>query len=252
MRLGITVPAAVLALMASFAHATCSTRSAANHPHLVELYTSEGCSSCPPAEKWMSSLRGKSDIVGLEFHVDYWDTNDWRDPFDNHAYTKRQIALARRTREGQDYTPQIWLDGQLWYNWPRGTPPALYQGAAPTLQLDVQKDAGLRAHVDVSGMHGDADALHTYVALTENGLSENVKGGENRGKTLAHDEVVRAFAGPLSLPQASAELELPATINLAQSSVVAFVQDDRNGNVVQVARVPLAGCGLAQAQNPAQ
>ena len=109
---------------ASPAHGACTAQSGADRPHLVELYTSEGCSSCPPAEKWMSKLVGKPDEVGLEFHVDYWDEGGWRDPFDSKAYTKRQEKLSRKFNKGQFYTPQVWIDNQvmerdgaLWFSW---------------------------------------------------------------------------------------------------------------------------------------
>src|ERR1700746_1555748 len=91
------------------AHAACEVAGSVARPHVVELYTSEGCDSCPPAERWMSTLLKHPDLVGLEFHVDYWDTSDWRDPFSQHAYTVRQQALSKRSNHNQTYTPQIWL-----------------------------------------------------------------------------------------------------------------------------------------------
>lgn len=228
--------------------AACDASSSATHPHLVELYTTTGCSSCPPAEKWMSSLVGKANLVGLEFHVDYWDTDGWSDRFDSHEYTLRQIALANRTRSKQYYTPQIWLDGRLWQDWPKGAPPSPYAGDSPTLQLAVaRKGAALQAHIEIPNapvVAGESTVLHGYIALTENGLSENVKGGENRGKDLALDQVVRAFAGPLSLPQAGVDLKLPSGIDLARANVVAFLQNDRTGDVTQVVRLHLAECTL--------
>lgn len=232
--------------------AACSVRSIAEHPHLVELYTTQGCSSCPPAENWLSSLRGKTDVVGLAFHVDYWDTSSWSDPFDKHAYTERQIMLANRTKSKQYYTPQIWLDGQLWSDWPKGAPPTLYAGPSPTLQLSVQKAASvLHTSVNVSNLTSNSGTLQAYVALSENGLSQQIKGGENQGLTLAQNQVVRAFAGPLQLPVAITNLTLPAKVDLAQSSVVAFLQDDQSGDVVQVVRLPLKECTLGQATNGA-
>ncbi len=231
------------------AFAACSAASAADHPHLVELYTTTGCSSCPPAEKWMSSLKGKADLVGLAFHVDYWDTSDWRDPFDSHDYTKRQIALADRTKSKQYYTPQIWFDGRLWRDWPKGAPPTPYAGPSPALKLEVSNDgAALHAAIEVANGTQNADALRAYVAVSENGLSQYVKGGENKGKTLPQNQVVRALAGPLPLPKASTDLKLPAGIDLSRSNVVAFLQNTRNGDVVQVVRLPLKQCGFVQAE----
>jgi hypothetical protein len=221
--------------------ATCSARSPDERLHLVELYTSEGCDSCPPAERWMSSLRQHPEFVGLEFHVNYWDSSDWRDPFDDAAYSERQQVQSRRTGDGQIYTPQVWLDGRDWHNWPKGAPPSPAATAAPMLQLSANLAATVQVRVDAEG--GTLPpGVNLYVALTEDGLSSAVRGGENRGKNLQHDQVVRAFAGPLGLPHAAAELRLPPTMKVEKSSVVAFAQDGRDGSVLQVARLPLAGC----------
>src|SRR5450432_1306595 len=89
----------------------CTVNSTAERMHLVELYSSEGCDSCPPAERWMSSLRTHADVAGLEFHVDYWDNADWRDPYSQHAFSAHQDAISRRSNRGQVYTPQVWVDG---------------------------------------------------------------------------------------------------------------------------------------------
>lgn len=237
-----TLFAAIVPLFAFLnANAACEMTSAAARPHVVELYTSEGCDSCPPAEHWMSTLLKHPDLVGLEFHVDYWDTGGWRDPFSDHAYTQRQQALAHRSNHDKIYTPQIWLDGRLWYNWPKGSPPDAVDTAPPALRLSVAPGDPLQVRVDAGAGPAGSD-YRIYAVLTENGLSEHVRGGENRGKTLAHDEVVRALAGPFALPQAEIPLKIPARVETANASVVAFVQDERDGSIVQAARLPLAEC----------
>jgi len=233
--------ALVLSLASGLAHPDCTAGSGSERPHLVELYTSEGCDSCPPAEHWMSSLLKHPDLIGLEFHVDYWDGSDWHDPFSDHAYTVRQQALAKRGNRDQIYTPQIWLDGRVWQNWPKGSPPAPVDSTPPTLQLRAEPGSPLRVQVDAQA-GADATQYRVFAALTENGLSEHVRGGENRGKTLAHDEVVRAFAGPLNPPQADVELKIPARVAREKASVVAFVQDEVDGSIVQAIRVPLTEC----------
>lgn len=234
---------AVIALVAAIANANaaCSASSGAERPHLVELYTSEGCDSCPPAEHWMSTLLKHPDLIGMEFHVDYWDSTEWRDPFSDHAYTTRQQALAKRGNHGQIYTPQIWLDGHVWSNWPKGSPPTPVDSAAPSLSVTAESGDATRVQVEVGGA-GDKPDYRIYAALTENGLSERVRGGENRGKTLGHDEVVRVFAGPFALPQARFELKIPPRVDAGKASVVAFVQDERDGSVVQAVRLPLTEC----------
>jgi hypothetical protein len=234
--------ALLLTIATANVQAACEARSGTQRTHLVELYTSEGCNSCPPAEHWMSSLVKHAELIGLEFHVDYWDSNEFHDPFADHAYTVRQQMLAKRDNHGQSYTPQIWLDGRLWYNWPRGSPPEPVNATPPALSMSAENGADT-LHLKVDAEHGGADAdYRIYAALTENGLSEHVRGGENRGKTLSHDEVVRAFAGPFELPHADIDLKVPPRLEPARSSMVAFVQDNRDGSIVQAIRMPVSEC----------
>jgi hypothetical protein len=233
--------ALALTLASAQVHPACTARSGSERPHLVELYTSEGCDSCPPAERWMSSLLKHPDLIGLEFHVDYWDGSDWRDPFSDHAYTARQQALAKRGNHDQIYTPQIWLDGRVWQNWPKGSPPAPVEGSPPTLQISAEPGSPLRVQVDAQ-VGRDAADYRVFAALSENSLSEHVRGGENRGKTLNHDTVVRALAGPFDLPHAAFELKIPARVELARASIVAFVQSERDGSIVQATRLSLGEC----------
>ena len=108
---------APLLLASATAGAACTAQSGADRPHVVELYTSEGCDSCPPAERWMSTLRKHSDLIGLEFHVDYWDGADFRDPFSDHAYTQRQQALARRDghqTDGNRFIMGVLIEAAPW------------------------------------------------------------------------------------------------------------------------------------------
>lgn len=223
-------------------HAECVASSPTQRLHLVELYTAEGCSSCPPAEQWMSKLRDSDSIIGLEFHVDYWDDLGWRDPFADARYTARQREMAKRETRDNVYTPQIAVDGRVWKNWPKAKPPEPDPADAPVLKMSVVRGDVIQVKVDGSSATKIPDTYRVYVALSENGLSTAVKAGENRGKQLDHDQVVRAFAGPLELPLAEASLKPPAGVDLGKSSVVAFVQDRKSGAVVQAMRLPLAQC----------
>ena len=222
------------------ADGACVATSTADRVHVVELYTSEGCSSCPPAERWLSTLRDKPAYIGLEYHVDYWDSSDWKDPYSSARYTSRQKALVRREKSDVSYTPQIAVDGRVWKTWPKGAPPEADSAAAPELRLEALPGDGLRARVSTSG--AAVAEGQVFVALAQNGLSNKIRGGENRGATLNHDHVVRAFAGPLQSGTADAELSVPKEIDWTQSSLVAFVQSDRDGAIVQAVRLPLAGC----------
>ena len=241
MRSAFLLPA-LLAAATPALHAECVAHSAAERPHVIELYTAEGCSSCPPAEKWLSTLRDSANFIGLEFHVDYWDDLGWRDPFADARYTERQRALAKRGTRDNVYTPQVALDGQAWKNWPKAPPPDIGAVESPALSVAVVRGDEIRVKVESAAGMAIPDSYRVYVALSENGLTTDVKAGENRGKQLDHDQVVRAFAGPLKLPQAEAALKPPAGLDPAKSSVVAFVQDNKSGNIVQALRLPLAQC----------
>jgi len=224
--------------------ATCEAQSASERTHLVELYTSEGCNSCPPAEKWMSSIRDKQGLVGLEFHVDYWDSPAWHDPYARPAWARRQQAKAQRAR-AQVYTPQIWLDGKLWKNWPKGDPPGATQAVSAqvpfTLRVAAETGDGIEVRLQASAAE-NPEHKRFYVALTENRLAQEISGGENKGRHLEHDQVVRDLQGPLRLPQAQAELKVPTAMAWANAAVVAFVQDEDDGETEQVLRLPLTEC----------
>lgn len=232
----------LLATAASGLRAECVAESPTERPHLVELYTAEGCSSCPPAEKWLSSLRDSTGYIGLEFHVDYWDDLGWHDPFADARYTERQRVLARRETRNNVYTPQVAVDGRVWKTWPKAPPPEPATTAAPALRVSVVPANEMRVNVETTGNMVLPSRYRLFVALSENGLSSAVQAGENRGKQLDHDMVVRAFEGPLDLPRAETVLKPPSGVDRAKSSVVAFIEDGKSGEIVQALRVPLAQC----------
>lgn len=233
----------VLFALSPLVRAQCVAEAAATRRHLVELYSSEGCSSCPPAEGWLRTLHTGADVVPLEFHVDYWDNLGWRDRFADARYTARQQSIATRGGGSTVYTPQVVLDGRSWADWYRGghLPPP--PETAATMTLKVTPGAAVHVRVQTHTSDGsEAGALRNYLALTEDGTSTPVAAGENRGVTLRSDHVVRAFAGPLPLADAEADLVVPKGIDLDHASVVAFAQNPRDGTIAQVAVVPLAQC----------
>lgn len=155
---------------------------------VVELYTSEGCSSCPPADRWISSLRDDprlfKTLLPLVFHVDYWDRLGWQDPYASKAFSQRQYALVREDILSQAYTPGIVVDSQEWRQWFRGQRNLKNTGeAAAVLSVSLQ-DQQLVAEYGVN------DAYILNVAYLGLGLRNAVTAGENRGKQLAHDFVV--------------------------------------------------------------
>ncbi|HEY6942401.1 DUF1223 domain-containing protein [Dokdonella sp.] len=233
-----------LIALATAASAACVARGDAARIHLVELYTSEGCSSCPPAERWLSTLRDKPGYAGLEFHVDYWDSAEWRDPYSDARHTARQKAEAKFALQGRIYTPQVFVDGRAWKNWPKAPPPQAPDAGDVTLSMELEAGDTLEATLEATAAHAQED-YRMYVALTEDGLANTITGGENRGATLAHDGVVRALAGPFALGRTGVRLETPAGLRREHANAVAFVQDERRGDVVQVVRVRLRDCAGA-------
>ena len=181
---------------------TCTAHASAPPPQVVELYTSEGCSSCPPADAWLATLKGRSDVIALAFHVHYWDRLGWPDRFASAAYTKRQYAWAARQGSGTVYTPQVLVDGQDWRGWPRlpaakaaaaATATAAATTAPPQVTLTRQADGQVQARVEPIGGAASSAELRwgAYWAVVEDGHVSHVRAGENAGETLRHDHVVR-------------------------------------------------------------
>jgi len=168
---------------------------------IVELFTSEGCSSCPPADALLSRLgqdlsSNGAEVLPLGFHVDYWDHQGWRDRFSSHAFTERQQSYATRFRLESPYTPQMVVDGQTEFvgNDSGRAENAIVQAAAHEQEADVQLawTAPDKLMVRVTGAK-NAKPAEVRLAITEDNLSSNVARGENEGRTLRHSAVVRDF-----------------------------------------------------------
>ena len=173
--------------------AACSVRAAGAPPTVVELYTSEGCSSCPPADRWLSTLKARADLLALGFHVSYWDRLGWPDRFASAEATARQHALARSAGRAQVYTPQVIVNGDDWPRWPqlpRTAPRAETPAGTPALSLTRSGD---RVAVEVAPQRDGPAQLAGYWAVLEDGHSSAVRSGENAGETLRHDHVVRLY-----------------------------------------------------------
>ena len=189
------------------------------HTSLVELYTSEGCSSCPPAEAWLSKLvtipQLWTEIVPVAFHVDYWDNLGWTDRFASPAWTARQRAYAASWGGDSVYTPGVVLDGREWRQWSShaaGELPAAAEKTGGTGQLSVVVHDGKTAAVTYRTSDRPAAARDVLVALLGCGLNSNVQAGENRGRSLRHDFVALACVRQKfssGTPAASVTVQLP-------------------------------------------
>lgn len=227
------------ALLTPAAHAvTCTTTSGAKRNSLLELYTSEGCSSCPPADRWLSQLPENDGVVPLAFHVDYWDRLGWQDPYAQAAFSQRQ--RSRNSGLGWVYTPQVMLDGRDLRIWHRGLPKA---DAVPArLVLDLALSAVPR-HLDVTVTpHFLATEARSgaqlYLALTESRLESRVTAGENARRTLRHDHVVRELVGPLPASVQRYRFTPAPEWKRADLTVTAFVLDADGATLQALA----AGC----------
>ena len=236
-------------------------------PVLVELFTSEGCSSCPPADALLSRLVATQPIANVEVvalgeHVDYWDRLGWPDRFSSAAYTRRQSDYQRSVfGMGTIYTPQVVIDG---------TDEALGSDAAAlrrAVQRAAQQDKVAvrvtleRAAAGAVGVTVAVDAVtqpraaaDIVIAAVEDGLTTRVERGENRGRTLRHSAVVRYLevAGPLGPLGSRADAgELATTVPLADEwnpanlRVVAFVQERRSHRVLGIGTATVADAPAA-------
>jgi hypothetical protein len=172
-------------------------QSSRNHTPLLELYTSEGCSSCPPAEAWLARLKSDprlwKDFVPVAFHVDYWDYLGWRDPFGAADHSDRQRAHAAQWNSGSVYTPGFVLDAKEWRGWyNREDLPRPSNHLVGT--LTASSDDGKRWRLRFDPAAGGQSTLDFYAALLGFDLSSDVKAGENRGRKLQHDFVVLTLA----------------------------------------------------------
>jgi hypothetical protein len=248
LRFAASLAAAFVATVVHAAPGMCTVKSGASTAALVELYTSEGCNSCPPADRWLSALPqagfGPERVVPLALHVDYWDYIGWKDPFARPLFSARQRELAAIGQSRVVYTPQVVLAGRDYRGWParsRFAEAVAAINATPAradiaLAIDA---AGFRADAAVPRAADRADAA-LFVVAYENGLSNRVTAGENRGATLAHDFVAREWWGPIALDAAgTASLARPLGAQpLGNGGVAAFVQSRRTCEVLQALALP--------------
>jgi hypothetical protein len=159
---------------------------------LVELFTSEGCSSCPPAEKWLSALKSSQDlwtkIVPVAFHVDYWDRLGWRDRFAKPEFTSRQQRYAAAWGGDSVYTPGFVVNGKEWRGWFGGNVTPTSSTKVGMFRVSLGADGKLSAGYTPETRQSRGLALN--VALLGNDLESDVKRGENSGRKLRHEFVV--------------------------------------------------------------
>lgn len=234
----IALCAVFMPAISAFSMENCSAKSAATLTPVIELYTSEGCSSCPPADAWLSQLKTaqkEGKVVAQAFHVNYWDYIGWKDRFAAPSYTQRQRELSARTNLNSIYTPQIAKNGLTVRDY--GSPQALMAANEPAkASISLSQLEANRFEAKVEAMLGTA--WSAYFTITEHDHISRVSAGENKGETLKNDFVVRQyvplgqFTGNQALkfssiaPTVTAGKEHPRQINLV-------ITDSKSGKTLQ-------------------
>lgn len=225
--------------------ADCSAKTGNQTIPMLELYTSEGCSSCPPADQWISKIKhDKSKVTPLAFHVDYWDYIGWKDKFSKAEYSDRQRKTAAFGGAGFVYTPQFVFNGRDFKGWDNSRlNSAINQTqqfasrANLTLAASNQPDGSIKLNATAEATNSDdAKKADVFVALYENGLVTQVKAGENNGRKLKHDYVVRKLFGAYqinSLNTFNKSFNLGKSWQGKDAGAVIFVQDSTNGEIIQ-------------------
>jgi hypothetical protein len=220
-------------------------------PVLLELFTSEGCSSCPPADRLLEILDQKqpvagADLIVLSEHVDYWDRLGWKDPFSSSQYTSRQQDYTNKYNFDGVYTPQLVVDGRFGCVGSDGREAssaiqkAIRERKIPIEISNVSRDGNqVRAHIELpadQSFKGGHAIL--FVAIADNRAESRVARGENAGRSLTHVAVTRVFkqVGTIELESASAkDVSLSVQPGANGSRLVAFIQDPKSGHVLGVA-----------------
>ena len=240
---------------------SCTLQSPAHRIALLELYTSEGCDSCPPADQFVSGLRAAGvapqQAVILSEHVDYWNDIGWKDPFSRAAFTERQRWLSDLVGSRTIYTPEMFIAGKELRGgtnggWVNGVPAAVKRVNDTPAQADISialgalGSAGLPVEVKASSARDGK----LYVALVESGLASQVTAGENKGRLLHHDFVVREWLAPVTLAAdgksgqkaggVTRMLTLPPGAVSGKLGISAFVQTSK-GEVLQALALPVCG-----------
>ena len=219
----------LFALGLSASAAPLTFQSGPNRVALVELYTSEGCSSCPPADRWLNALRDNPglwhDFVPVEFHVSYWNQLGWKDRLSTQTFTGRQYAYARSWGTQQVYTPCFVFNGAEWHIDISELRPA-HEPEPGNLTLEAPSaDALSHCTVHFSGSPGTK--LVAHVALLGGGITSAVKAGENAGTALTHEFAVLAVGeGKLNGTTATVALPAPLVKDAPRTALVAWVTAD--------------------------
>jgi len=226
----------------------CDAQSGTGVTPVIELYTSQGCSSCPPADRWLSTLKNDGQPYGnavlQAFHVAYWDYIGWADPFASPVHTQRQRQIAMWNNQRSIYTPQVVANGRDWRDWHQAgrALPQIAGPAAASIALRQRAKDQFEATVTVHD-RSIAD-WSAYWTVTENAHQTSVKAGENSGELLRNDHVVRQYTvagnyrGSAGTPQTLVLHAVSAAAPGHTRTINLVVFDPRNGKTLQALATP--------------
>lgn len=233
---------------------TCTWFSPAERMIVAELYTSQGCSSCPPADRWLTdqlSTPERSDsVLALSFHVDYWNYLGWKDPYSKKQFTERQYAHKHAGNIGQIYTPQYVFSNREVRRWgqaglmPQQLAAKKHDKAPVNIEVSLERKAGNQVEIKVETNWLDEryKTGQMYLALYEDNLSQQVKSGENRGELLRHNRVVRHLSQAMVVtPGKSVQVfrhTIPADWNQSNVGIGVIVENSESNIVLQALNAP--------------
>ena len=221
----------------------------AQQPVVVELFTSEGCSSCPPADAMLTKLSHQrntsiANLILLEEHVEYWNDGGWHDRFSGPTYTQRQYDYVKDLHLETAYTPQIVIDGHLQAsgNNPAQVQQLLLQAAKSAKPAGVTLHLAARDKLEVTIDNPSRAKMEVLFAVTEDDLTTDVRGGENGGRTLAHSAVVRELhkVGSTSDDKFDKVINLPDKSDWKKPDLraIVLVQNPHSGEILGAAQIP--------------
>ena len=239
---------ACLTSFSAFAAKKLTVESGSKQISVVELYTSEGCSSCPPADKWFEALidtpKQKADILALAFHVDYWDYIGWKDRFADPKHTTRQRQLGANNYQRSIYTPEFFVNGKE----ARGTRSVLSKisdgrnkTSSVNLKLSVSKNQhSFMVELETTPTKSSTRNLHHRYFIYESGLTTEVTRGENAGETMDHQQVVRYMSAAFeSKANDRHSIKIDPDWKLDQIGIAALVTTPDNDQYIQAIYTPI-------------
>jgi len=223
-----------LATAAAFAAITASAQSPAHPLTVVELFQSEGCSDCPPAEANLNAIAGHPDILALSFEVTYWDQLGWKDRYASPAFTARQWDYAHVWRNSSVYTPQMVINGRYALVGSNRSQVDNAIAHTPALSNSISVSHTGQS-VTISGSHVDGTAIVQLVSYDPRVINQPVRAGENAGATLPHINIVTALTKLGQFTGATVRFTLPSPgANMAQA---VLVQQGIGGPIVAAAKI---------------